>query len=389
MHIVYAATTCSDAVYRQLFSHTKTKPAFQSQKYHRLLVEGLAAHTRVDVVANPPVNRRTLSADVAVLPAEDDGKLHYHYINGYRHPLRKALHVFCGTFLRTWKLADRDAVVIVDCLSRTAALAAQLAARLRRRQCIGVITDLPDMLHDNRLARLSANLCIRLCTGYVLLTEAMNGYIHNGNKPYVVLEGHADIAMEQKVPSLEKKNRKRVCLYAGSLSRRYGLGDLVEGFLAADLPETELHIYGTGDFEPELREIAGKDSRVVYGGMLLSGEVVEKEMEATLLVNPRPTGEEYVKYSFPSKTMEYMSTGTPVLMTRLPGVPEEYLEHLFLIREESAAGIARALTEALSHSDAALFEKGCRARRFVLEERNNVVQAAKIIEMLNQSERRR
>ena len=55
MHIVYAVTTCSDRVYHQLFSEIKVKPAFQSQKYHRLLIEGLAAHTQVDVVANAPV----------------------------------------------------------------------------------------------------------------------------------------------------------------------------------------------------------------------------------------------------------------------------------------------------------------------------------------------
>ena len=42
MHIIYAVTTCSDKVYNQLFGRIKVKPAFQSQKYHRLLIEGLA-----------------------------------------------------------------------------------------------------------------------------------------------------------------------------------------------------------------------------------------------------------------------------------------------------------------------------------------------------------
>lgn len=41
MHIIYAVTTCSDRVYRQLFEDAPRKPAFQSQKYHRLLIEGL------------------------------------------------------------------------------------------------------------------------------------------------------------------------------------------------------------------------------------------------------------------------------------------------------------------------------------------------------------
>ena len=116
--------------------------------------------------------------------------------------------------------------------------------------------------------------------------------------------------------------------------------------------------------------------------MLLNTEIVDKEQEATLLVNPRPTEEEYVKYSFPSKTMEYMASGTPVLTTVLPGMPKEYHPYVFLLEEETADGIAKMLKEVLSQSDEALFQKGRDARRFVLEQKNNVIQAGQILEML-------
>ena len=111
-------------------------------------------------------------------------------------------------------------------------------------------------------------------------------------------------------------------------------------------------------------------------------------MEATLLVNPRPSNEKYVRYSFPSKTMEYMSTGTPVLMTKLPCLPEEYLPYLFFIRDETLQGIAQALRETLRLSDEALFQQGCAARRFVLEQRSNVMQAAKVLEMLERNRKK-
>ena len=116
-------------------------------------------------------------------------------------------------------------------------------------------------------------------------------------------------------------------------------------------------------------------------------EKVEKEMQATLLVNPRPTKEEYVKYSFPSKTMEYMASGTPVLTTRLPGMPREYYPYVHFIDEETPEGIAQALKTVLSQSDEALFAQGMNAREFVLESRNNVVQAGKILTMLEQTKR--
>jgi glycosyltransferase involved in cell wall biosynthesis len=216
----------------------------------------------------------------------------------------------------------------------------------------------------------------------VLLTQAMNDYIGNVTKPYVILEGHADITMQDKPPSLEKKQPVRTVFYAGGVSRQYGLKDLTEGFLKADLPNTRLEIYGPGDYVEELQAIAEKDSRVFYGGMLLNTQIVEKEQEATLLVNPRPTHEEFVKYSFPSKTMEYMASGTPVLTTRLPGMPGEYYPYVDFIEEESADGIAAALKSVLARSDAELFRKGQEARAFVLEGRNNVVQAKRILTML-------
>lgn len=388
MHIIYAVTTCSDKVYKQLFSQVKVKPAFQSQKYHRLLIEGLAAGAKVDVVANPPVNRSVLSEKLVRLPREEEGGACYHYIPAIRNPVVKAAAVGLGTFFRTLFLIRKDSAVIVDGLNRVTALSAMLAARMRGKPCVGIVTDLPDMLSGSRFSKGLANFVIRHCTHYVLLTQAMNDYLNKTGKPYVILEGHADITMAEKIPSMEKKTSPRICFYAGGVSKQYGLGNLVEGFRNADIPNAQLHIYGPGDYVKELQKIAEKDSRVFYGGMLLNQEIVEKEQEATLLVNPRPTNEEYVKYSFPSKTMEYMASGTPVLTTVLPGMPKEYYPYLFLLEDETAEGIAQALTELLTKSDEELFEKGRRARAFVLDQRNNLVQAQKIIQMLSQCERK-
>ena len=382
MRILYAVTTCSDKVYQQLFSHVKIKPAFQSQKYHRLLIEGLAAHTQVDVIANAPVNRSNLEKAVMHLPDETEGGAHYHYIPAIRNPIVKLAAVAAGTFFKTLCMADKDTAVIVDCLNRTTAFCALLAAKLRGCRCVGIITDLPDMLGGGGFSKKMANFVIRHCTDYVLLTQAMNDYIRNDAKPYVILEGHADITMKERQPSMEKKQSVRTVFYAGGVSRQYGLKDLTEGFLRADLPNTRLEIYGPGDYVEELQIVAEKDSRVFYGGMLLNTQIVEKEQEATLLVNPRPTHEEFVKYSFPSKTMEYMASGTPVLTTRLPGMPKEYYPYVDFIDEESADGIAAALKTVLAHSDEELFRKGQAARTFVLESRNNVVQAKRILTML-------
>jgi len=382
MHILYAVTVCSDNVYNQLFSEVKVKPAFQSQKYHRLLIEGLAAHVKVDVVANPPVNRSNLKEAVRRLPREEEGGAVYHHLTAFRNPVLKLTSMALGTFFKTLTLAGKDTAVVVDCLNRTTALFALLAAKLRRCRCVGILTDLPDMLGGGSFSKKMANFVVRHCTDYVLLTQAMNGYIQNPGKPYVILEGHADITMEEKLPAMEKKNDIRTVFYAGGVSRQYGLELLVEGFRKADIPNTRLEIYGPGDYVKELKRIADEDPRIYYGGMLMNSQIVDREQQATLLVNPRPTHEEFVKYSFPSKTMEYMASGTPVLTTRLPGMPKEYCPYVSFIEEETVDGVAEALKKALSASDEELFRRGMEARQFVLEQRNNVVQAEKLLNML-------
>ena len=388
MHIIYAVTTCSDNVYKQLFSNAKKKPIQQAQKYHRLLIEGLAAEAKVDVVANPPVNRDNFSKSFLRLPREEEGGACYRYIPAIRNPLLKAVCVGFGTFFQTLTLGNRDSAVVIDVLNRVAGLSAMLAARLSGKQCIGIITDPPDMLSGSRFSKGLANFVIRHCTGYVLLTQAMNDLLNPGNKPYVVMEGHSDISMEAQVPDLAKKTTPRVVLYAGGITLRNGIDNLVDGFRMASLENTRLHLYGNGDYVPTLQKVAAEDDRVFYGGMAMNAEVVRMEQEATLLVNPRPTGEPYMKYCFPSKTMEYMASGTPVLTTALPGIPAEYHPYVYLLEDETPEGVARTLEEILSNTEEDLFRKGCEARRYILEERNNMIQAKRLLDMLRSMKRK-
>lgn len=382
MHIIYAAATCTNRVYKQLFEHSKVKPAYQSQKYHRLMIEGFAANARVDVVAIPPVNRSCMVKPFVRLPVEECGAV-YHHLMAVANPYLKALVMFVGTFWHTFRLAGKDSAVVVDCLNRVISTAAIFASKLRGRRCVGIVMDLPDMFsYGGRFYKAWGNWIIRQCTDYVFLTEAMNDYVNAGKKPYVVLEGQSDISMVKAPPSMDKKIKPRVVMYAGGFFRQYGADILTEGFLKAKLPDVQLHIYGPGDYVDEFVELSCKNSQLHYGGVLMNFEMEEKEQEATLLVNPRPTYEEYVKYSFPSKIMEYMASGTPVLTTRLPGIPKEYEPYLMFIDDEDSDGIACALKKVFGHSDEELFAMGCSARDYVLECRNNIVQAQKILDMV-------
>ena len=131
-----------------------------------------------------------------------------------------------------------------------------------------------------------------------------------------------------------------------------------------------------------IRNINNK--KIKFFGVVPNDMVVQEEIKATLLINPRFTNEEYTKYSFPSKNMEYMASGTPTLTTKLPGMPKEYYDYIYTFDQEDVESFKNKLEEILSKPSEELHKKGMDAKEFVLEQKNNVVQARKIIKLITE-----
>ena len=215
--------------------------------------------------------------------------------------------------------------------------------------------------------------------GYIILTEAMNEIVNTNKKPSVVIEGIADSEIIRENENIEKYKEK-VCMYAGGLYEKYGVKALIEAFLAIENKDMRLHLYGAGDLEDYIKEL--KDDRVKYYGVVKNDVIVEEEKKATLLINPRFTSDEYTKYSFPSKNIEYMASSTPLLTTKLPGMPKEYYDYIYCFDEESIEGMQKTLLTILNKPTKELMQKGDLAKKFVLKNKNNKVQVDKIVNLI-------
>lgn len=191
----------------------------------------------------------------------------------------------------------------------------------------------------------------------------------------------SSLLKEQFTPSV--KTQPRTVIYAGGLFEKYGLKMLVDGFIQANVENATLLLYGDGPYVEELKEVCKTHSNVEYRGVVPNEIVVAEELKASLLVNPRFSTEELTKYSFPSKNMEFMASGTPLLTTKLPGMPKEYYPYVFLFEEETVAGYAYAITKALSYSENELKDFGKKGRDFVLNKKNNIQQGKRISDFLN------
>ena len=379
MKILYGFSNCSDRLYRELFRDKSIAVLQPDQKYHGLLIRGLAANgAAVKCVSGLPVNRAVTKKLFLHEPDEREGGANYHYIKTINLPLFRQAGIYFGSRKSVTKDCD---VVLCDCLNLANAFGMLAGAKRKKKPVILIVTDLPEFQRGGFLRRLNETM-FQKADGFILLTEQMNEKINPGGKPYLVLEGHSDGALPE-LPHAEKtetKTGKKIVLYSGSLMKLYGIQNLTEGFLSADLPDAELHIYGDGDYREELEAVCRGEERIKYFGSRPNGEVVAAQQRAALLVNPRPTAPEYTKYSFPSKTMEYLASGTPALTTRLPGIPHDYDPYLNYIDDETPSGVADSLREVLSRSQTEREEQARRARTFVIEGKSNVVQAKKILD---------
>lgn len=228
---------------------------------------------------------------------------------------------------------------------------------------------------------------MKFVDSFVVLTDYMKEPLKIDQRPYVVVEG---IVSQTKldVNSSETKHgeaSQRFVLYTGTLAIKYGIMDLVTEFRRIKDHTIQLVICGDGDARETIEEIALEDQRIQYKGVLKHKDIIQLQKKATLVVNPRKNNEAYTKYSFPSKTMEYMQSGRPVLMYRLDGIPETYDPYLYYFDQWPQKEMHEVIQDLCNKTPQELTAFGEKARSFVLQNKNAQVQGKRIIEMIEQN----
>ncbi len=328
--------------------------------------------------------------------AENLKYIHLGFIN---LPVIKHTCIGVGCFFYTlfWMLKNRnkEKAIIMDAAYVTIHPFVMAAKKIGKCHTTAIFCDIYEYMADVMDSRANEKVDkVRLklrkiaqksysqLDSFIFLTEHMNALLNKKGKPYLVMEGLVDINMQTVPNKLENKNKNQVIMYAGALRVQYGLKNLVEGFMTYKNDNARLWIFGAGDYSGELERFSQIDNRIVFGGEIPLKKAVENEIEATVLVNARPVGMEFTKYSFPSKNMEYMVSGTPILTTKLPGMPQEYYDYIYTIDGDTADDVTKALEKVFENSKEDLHDKGLSARKFVLENKNNIMQAERIIGLL-------
>jgi glycosyltransferase involved in cell wall biosynthesis len=395
MEILYVSNTTSTRYFRCLYDDSFVKPGQQVQKFNEMLLRGFKEHAKVCALTVPPATNKTIRKNYFKNMVEYENDILYDYVGFINFPLIKQLFVKWNAKkkIRRWikETEGSDRVIMCYALSPTLSSIALAMAKKHGVQCMAVVTDIPELMNVSRettslksflysIYSKSTSEMLTQYDSYVLLTEAMSDVVNPENKPYIVIEGMVDSDMEGSENRIEEKYDPRVIIYAGALFEKYGVLNLVEGFKKADIEGCELWLYGNGEMEDYLNNL--DNDKVKYFGVVPNNEVVEHEVKAMLLVNPRPSTEEFTKYSFPSKNMEYMMSGTPVLTCKLPGMPDEYHDYVYIAEDESVEGFSEALKDIFAKENNELHDMGIKAKEFVTNNKSNIMQGKKIVEFV-------
>jgi glycosyltransferase involved in cell wall biosynthesis len=289
-----------------------------------------------------------------------------------------------------------DSIVIYSLSTPLLLAVVRLKWKFQKVQKICVIIpDLPVYMSDNNsflykflkfLDNRIINFCLHYVDYFVLLTDHMKRKLPVGDKPYLVMEG-----VHLPINSFEHREFVKedipTFLYSGTLAKKYGILRLIEAFNSLACVDCKLWICGSGDAIDEINQMIKINSNIIYFGELSRAEVHDLQRRATALVNPRLPGDEYTSFSFPSKTIEYLASGTPTILYRLAGIPDEYYRYCIIPDDITLAGLVNCMRAITNMSESELKSIGIQAMNFILTKKNSFSQVSKIINLISNDDR--
>ncbi|MDP9194191.1 MAG: glycosyltransferase [Acidobacteriota bacterium] len=389
-HIVFVGSVIprSEESEFPLMSHASAQ--FQSRLLTALRRERFAVDMVVSVRQEPPRSRGGRLWMGAKRQSSDDGpllQLPFMNIVGL-----KTITLAIGAFLALlwWSCTRRSSrrLILLYNLYPIPAAISLAVARLTGARVVAIVADLHVPGSGMRPAGLLHRMDLGLQTwamprldGLVVLSSSMSADFAK-QTPSIHVEGAAEDW--GPVAATGSRSAEFPILYSGNLSEFRGVGLLLAAFAELEDPRYRLWITGRGDAEPEIRRAANDDSRITYFGLVERARLHELYAQAAVLVNPLRTHYASARYLFPSKVLEYMASGTPVISTAHADFDAGYREHLFILEDETPPALAHLIERVFAVTSAERGAFGIRAREFVLEKKNWTVQGRRLSAFLGE-----
>lgn len=300
-------------------------------------------------------------------------------------------------FKKYYNIGKQDRIVVYSLDLNFLKLAKEAKKDNKRAKIVAIVPDMPefnDLSNNiplllklyNGIQSKKVRSYLQYIDAFVFMTQQSAKYLINEEKPYCIVEGICDEVNrnEKEIEGLDSTNK--IVMYTGTLHEKYGILNLVEAFKRIKDDSYRLFICGQGDSVNRIKEEARIDSRIKYCGVLTIDEIREMQTQATVLVNPRQNIGEYTKYSFPSKNIEYLSSGKPVIAYKLDGIGDEYDDYFIYCDDNSIQCLKEKIVQVCTMDDLERKNIGKRNQDFVRLKKNKQFQTRKILNLFDEGD---
>ena len=318
----------------------------------------------------------------------------------------KTLTVGLGLFARLleWGWRNRDAgsrTLLLYNVGAPPGIVSLAASRLINASVVAVVADIQipgsGLVPGTFLRRVEHWLVrwtLPRCDGLIVLTEDM-ARDFAPNVPHIGMEGAVPdgtpdaAALGRGYQARERAEAPSdapvVLMYAGGLSELKGIPLLLSAMAYLHEPSYLLWITGDGPLRATVEAAAAADPRIRYWGFAPYSEVLQLMREATILINPHSTGLESARYVFPSKLIEYLASGKPVISTASsPVTVEQYRDVMFTVDEDTPEALAAAIRMVSALPPQDLATMGARGREYVLSHKSWSAQGLRIANFMRE-----
>lgn len=392
MKILYLSYFAAPKIFDEI-CEAKLEPSVARQNYDEVLIKNLLSNESISTDDIEIISYLPYTDTLGKVPNEDvylGKKLSYVWTK------RKDIITIIKATKKVKKLVDEwlrktegENRIILTYAANPILLASVISQR-KKVKFVTICSEVPKYRNMTEGNRLINNLKKKIFSyynekmdAYIYMSKHMDEVCNKRQCPWIVVEGMTEIPpLGERVDKLGER-----IFYAGGLHKENGIDVLLDAIVRVNSRREEkvvLQLCGRGNVEEKVKDYAEKYEFIQFLGTLSNQEVRVLEKNATLLINPRKPDNLLTKYSFPSKTFEYFSSGTASLLTRLDGIAEEFYEYCYTCDVGSVERLAQDIENGIAIPLAERENKAMSAYNFLAEEKSAKKQTERIVKFLKE-----
>jgi glycosyltransferase involved in cell wall biosynthesis len=306
----------------------------------------------------------------------------------------KILTLGIASFLQTlaWSWRHRKAdrrIVISYNLNAPPAWPLWLACKIGKTEFVPFIGDIyvpGEVIADSWLRRREFDAqkwIIPKVDGLLVANKAIVEDFAKGRDSLLIEGGVPESFLRRFETVVEKEKHAFHIVFAGQLSQLNGVELLLDAIAKVPSKDVRFTIAGSGPLHDKVKKAAMTDNRISFAGLVPHRDLLEIYRRADLVLSLRRTDNLTHRYVFPSKVVECLATGVPLLTTCTGHAEEEFGRFAILLQEETPDALAAKIEEVAGWTEERRNNLGLEAQAYVRQNRtweSNIVRLEAYLE---------